>query len=147
MSPLLGRSLAEGKEAMIRILRPWLAPLLGLGGWLSLAVAAQRDPLRANLARRTLVLALGVCVGSLLDALLTLGHLAHGGTEANPWLARALTSSTAWFLLLKMGLTGAGVWILATHHQCPLAARGLNGVALVYGAVLVYHLLLYVRLV
>jgi len=132
---------------MIHILRPWLAPLLGLGGWLSLAVAAPRDPLRANLARRTLVLALGVCIGSLLDALLTLGHLAHGGTEANPWLARALTSSTAWFLLLKMGLTGAGVWILVAHHQCPLAARGLNGIALVYGAVLVYHLLLYVRLV
>jgi len=113
---------------MIHILRPWLAPLLGLGGWLSLAVAAPRDPLRANLAQRTRV-------------------LAHGGTEANPWLARALTSSTAWFLLLKMGLTGAGVWILVAHHQCPLAARGLNGIALVYGAVLVYHLLLYVRLV
>ena len=143
LSPLLSRSLPEGEEAMIHIRRPWLAPLLGLGGWLSLAVAA----LRANLARRTLVLALGVCIGSLLDALLTLGHLAHGGTEANPWLARALTSSTAWFLLLKMGLTGAGVWILVAHHQCPLAARGLNGVALVYGAVLVYHLLLYVRLV
>ena len=132
---------------MTRILRPWLAPLLGLGGWLSLAVAAPRDPLRANLARRTLVLALGVCIGSLLDALLTLGHLAHGGAEANPWLAHALTYSPAWFLLLKMGLTGAGVWILAAHRQYPLAARGLNGVALVYGAVLVYHLLLYVRLV
>ena len=97
--------------------------------------------------RRTMVLALCVVVGSLLDALLTLGHLAHGGAEANPWLARTLTYSTTQFLLLKMGLTGAGVWILAAHHQCPLAARGLNGVALVYGAVLVYHLLLYVRLV
>jgi formate hydrogenlyase subunit 3/multisubunit Na+/H+ antiporter MnhD subunit len=132
---------------MTRILRPWLAPLLGLGGSLSLAVAAQSYPLRSNLARRTVVLALCVFVGSLLDALLTLGHLAHGGAEANPWLARALTYSTAQFLLLKMGLTGAGVWILAAHHQCPLAVRGLNGVALVYGAVLVYHLLLYVRLV
>ena len=95
--------------------------------------------------RRTVVLALCVVVGSLLDALLTLGHLAHGGAEANPWLARALTYSTAQFLLLKMGLTGAGVWILVAHHQCPLAVRGLYGLALVYGAVLVYHLLLYVR--
>ena len=132
---------------MTRILRPWRAPLLGLGGWLSLAVTAQSPPLRSNLARRTVVLALCVFVGSLLDALLTLGHLAHGGAEANPWLACSLTYGTARFLLLKMGLTGAGVWILAAHHQCPLAVRGLNGVALVYGAVLVYHLLLYVRLV
>jgi formate hydrogenlyase subunit 3/multisubunit Na+/H+ antiporter MnhD subunit len=132
---------------MIRIPRPWRALLPGFGGWLSLAVAAQGHPLRSNLARRTVVLALCVFVGSLLDALLTLDHLAHGGAEANPWLARSLTYSTARFLLLKMGLTGAGVWILAAHHQYPLAARGLNGVALVYGAVLVYHLLLYVRLV
>jgi hypothetical protein len=88
-----------------------------------------------------------VCVGSLLDAFLTLGHLAHGGAEANPWLARALTHSPARFLQLKMGLTGAGVWILVAHHQHPLAARGLYGLAVVYGALLVYHLLLYVRLV
>ena len=132
---------------MTRILRPWLAPLLGLGGSLSLAVAAQSYPLRSNLVRRTVVLALCVFVGSLLDALLTLGHLAHGGTEANPWLARAFTHSTAWFLQLKMCLTGVGVWILATYHQYPLAARGLYGLALVYGAVLVYHFLLYMRLV
>ena len=71
--------------------------------------------------------------------------MAHGGAEANPWLARALTDSPARFLQLKMGLTGAGVWILVAHHQCPLAVRGLYGLALVYGAVLVYHLLLYVR--
>jgi len=98
-----------------------------------------------GLAWRTVVLALGVVVGSFLDALLTLSHLAHGGAEANPWLARALTDSPARFLQLKMGLTGAGVWILVAHHQCPLAVRGLYGLALVYGAVLVYHLLLYVR--
>ena len=97
--------------------------------------------------RRTMALALCVVVGSLLDALLTLGHLAHGGTEANPWLARAFTHSTARFLQLKMGLTGVGVWILAAYHQYPLAARGLYGLALVYGAVLVYHFLLYMRLV
>lgn len=131
---------------MTRILRPWRAALLGLGSRLSLTAAVQLHPLRSNLARRTVVLALCVCIGSLLDALLTLDHLAHGGVEANPWLAGALTYSTAWFLLLKMGLTGAGAWILVAHHQSPLAARGLNGVALVYGAVLVYHLLLYVRL-
>jgi uncharacterized protein DUF5658 len=97
--------------------------------------------------RRTVVLALFVCVGSLLDALLTLSHLAHGGEEANPLLALALTHGTALFLQLKIGLTGVGVWVLATHHQCPLAARGQQGLALGYGTVLVYHLVLCWRLV
>ena len=44
-----------------------------------------------SLAWRIVVLALLVFVGSLLDALLTLRHLQHGGQEANPWLALALT--------------------------------------------------------
>jgi len=39
-----------------------------------------------RLARRTVVLALFVFGASLLDALLTLLHLAHGGGEANPLL-------------------------------------------------------------
>ncbi len=74
-----------------------------------------------------MVLAFFVCVGSLLDALLTLGHLAHGGEEANPLLALALAHSTTLFLQLKIGLTGVGVWVLAAHQQLPLAARGLQG--------------------
>ena len=40
--------------------------------------------------RRTLVLALCVGVGSLLDALGTLHHVHQGGQEANPVLALAL---------------------------------------------------------
>jgi hypothetical protein len=91
-----------------------------------------------------MVLALFVFVASLLDAFLTLGHLARGGEEANPLLALALTHSTALFLQLKIGLTGACVWILAAHQHFPLAARGLYGLALGYMTLLVYHLLLYV---
>lgn len=97
-----------------------------------------------GLARRTMVLALFVFVASLLDALLTLGHLARGGEEANPLLALALTHSTALFLHLKIGLTGACVWILAAHQHFPLATRGLYGLAIGYATLLVYHLLLYV---
>ena len=99
-----------------------------------------------GLGRRTIVLALFVFVASLLDALLTLGHLARGGEEANPLLALALAHSTALFLQLKIGLTGACVWILAAHQHFPLAARGLYGLALGYATLLVYHLLLYVCL-
>ena len=98
-------------------------------------------------ARRTVGLTLFVCVASLLDARLTLDHLARGGEEANPVLALALTHGTALFLSLKIGLTGAGVWILTAHQRLPLAARGLQGLALGYGTVLVYHLVLCWRLV
>jgi len=92
------------------------------------------------------VLALLVFVGSLLDALLTLRHLQHGGQEANPWLALALTHGTPRFLQLKISMTGGGVWLLAAHQQFPLAQRGLHGLALSYGVVLVYHLVLCLRL-
>ena len=99
------------------------------------------------LARRNVVLAILVFVGSLLDALLTLRHLQHGGQEANPWLALALAHGTPRFLQLKIGLTGGGVWLLAAHQQFPLAQRGLHGLALGYGVVLIYHLVLCLRLV
>jgi hypothetical protein len=95
-----------------------------------------------GLARRTVVLALLVFGGSLLDALFTLRHLQQGGQEANPLLALALTDGTARFLHLKLSLTGVGVWMLAVHQQWPLAVRSLHGLTLGYGAVLVYHLLL-----
>jgi hypothetical protein len=93
------------------------------------------------------VLALLVFVGSLLDVLLTLRHLQHGGQEANPWLALALTYGTPLFLQLKIGMTGGGVWLLAAHQQFPLARRGLHGLTLGYGVVLVYPLVLCLRLV
>jgi hypothetical protein len=46
MSPFLDGSLYEGEEAMTRIILPWFAALLVLGGLLSLAVEAQSHPLR-----------------------------------------------------------------------------------------------------
>jgi hypothetical protein len=88
-----------------------------------------------------------VYVCSLLDALCTLRHLQQGGQEANPLLALALAGSTSLFLHLKICLTGLGVWLLAAHQQFPLAQRGLHGLTLLYGVVLVYHLLLALRLV
>jgi len=92
------------------------------------------------------VLALLVFGGSLLDAGLTLRHLADGGSEANPLLALVLTHSTALFLHLKLSLTGASVWLLAAHQQWPLAQYGLHGLTLGYGVVLAYHCLLALHL-
>ena len=94
-----------------------------------------------------MVLARFVYVGSLLDALGTLHHVHQGGEEANPVLALALTGGPWLFLPLKIGLTGVGVCVLATYHQVPLAQRGLHGLALSYGGVLLLHLVLVLHLV
>jgi Domain of unknown function (DUF5658) len=100
-----------------------------------------------GLARRVVGLAVLIHVCSLLDALLTLLHLHDGGDEANPLMHLTLAHGPMLFLPRKISLTGAGVWGLAAHQQWPLAARGLHGLALGYGAVLASHLLLYFRLV
>jgi hypothetical protein len=99
------------------------------------------------LARRTVVLALLIVVGSVLDAVLTLLHLADGGSEANPLMHLALAHGPTAFVACKCSLTGVAVWWLAAHQRFPLATRGLHGFAMGYGAVLVYHLLLSLRLV
>ena len=99
------------------------------------------------LAWRTVVLAALVYAGSILDAILTLLHLQDGGSEANPLMHLALAHSTTVFITCKLSMTGGVVWFLAVHQQFPLAARGLYGLALGYGAVLAYHLVLVWRLV
>jgi hypothetical protein len=94
------------------------------------------------LAPRIVVLTLAVVLGSALDAGFTLHHLQAGITEANPVMALALTQGDTLFVGLKMALTGVGAWLLAAHQYFPLAYRGLRGLTLIYGAVLLYHLLL-----
>jgi hypothetical protein len=95
-----------------------------------------------GLARRTVVLALLVFGGSLLDAGLTLLHLEDGGSEANPLMHLALAHGPTVFIALKLSLTGLAAWWLAAHQQWSLAVRGLHALALGYGMVLVYHLVL-----
>jgi hypothetical protein len=99
------------------------------------------------LAWRIAALAVFVHGCSILDALMTLLHLAHGGGEANPLMHFALAYSPSAFLILKLSLTGVAVWWLAAHQQWPLAVRALHGLALTYSTVLVYHLVLCLGLV
>jgi hypothetical protein len=100
-----------------------------------------------GLAGRIVGLAIVVYVSSLLDAFLTLRYLQAGGSEANPLMQLALMHSTALFLALKLSLTGVAVWVLAAHQQWPLAVRGMQWLALGYGMVVLYHLVLCVRFV
>ena len=99
------------------------------------------------LARHIGDLAVLVCVCSILDALLTLLHLEDGGCEANPLMYVALAHGTTLFVALKLSITCVAAWFLAAHQQFPLAYRGLHGIALGYGALLVYHLVLILHLV
>jgi hypothetical protein len=87
-------------------------------------------------------LAILVYVGSLLDAGLTLLHLENGGSEANPLMHLALAHGPTVFIALKLSLTGLAAWWLAAHQQWSLAVRGLQALALGYGMVVVYHLVL-----
>ena len=88
-----------------------------------------------------------VYVCSILDALLTLLYLQDGGSEANPLMRLALVHGPNAFVAPKLSITAGAVWWLAAHQQWTLAMRGLHGLALGYGAVLVYHLVLCWRLV
>jgi len=98
-----------------------------------------------GLARRVVALAAFVYGSAILDALFTLLHLQDGGGEANPLMHLALAHSQTLFLALKIGFTGPAVWVLAAHQQWPLARHSLSGLALGYGAVLGYHLVLCFR--
>jgi hypothetical protein len=86
-------------------------------------------------------------VCSLLDALLTLLHLEDGGCEANPLMSVALEHGTTLFVVVKLSITCVAAWYLAVHQQFPLASRGLHGLALGYGVLLAYDLVLVLRLV
>ena len=94
-----------------------------------------------GLARQTMVLALFVVMGSLLDALLTLRYLQDGGGEANPLMRLALAHSQTLFLAVKIGLTGPAVGLCGPSTVAARRAWPL-GLALGYGAVLVYHFVL-----
>ena|SRR5437867_4259646 len=98
------------------------------------------------LTRRTVVLALMIFVCSVLDALLTLLHLADGVREANPLMSLALAHSDSLFLALKLSVTGVSAWLLAAHQHFPLAQSGLHGLAVAYAVILAYHLLFFLPL-
>lgn len=59
-----------------------------------------------------LFLAVATVLLSVIDALLTLTLLRHGGKEVNPFLAYVLTHHPTLFAVVKMSLTGGGVLIL-----------------------------------
>jgi Domain of unknown function (DUF5658) len=90
-------------------------------------------------APHTVILVFMVVCCSVLDAWLTLCHLADGGREVNPVMAFALAVGPSAFLSVKMGLSILCAWFLAAHQQFTLAMQGLYGLTFGYTILLLYH--------
>ena len=97
------------------------------------------------LMARIVVLTLAVVVFSSLDALFTLLHLESGAEEMNPLMRLALLGGLPVFLGLKTWGTGLGALFLAVHQNFHISWLALHGVAVAYGVLLAYHVLLFLR--
>jgi Domain of unknown function (DUF5658) len=81
---------------------------------------------------------------SIADAVLTLQLIGHGATEANPFMAPLIIGSTKSFAYWKLGLTCAGVVVLAALARVRIfglipAGAILYLAALGYGALVIYE--------
>jgi Domain of unknown function (DUF5658) len=86
-------------------------------------------------------IAAGILILNLLDAVLTLGVIHAGAaTEANPLMDVSLGWGGIWFIVIKLSLVSLGVQLLWNLRRTRLAAIGLFGMCLFYGAVVMYQL-------
>lgn len=85
---------------------------------------------------------------NLLDGLFTLTFLQMNvATEANPLMRAAYEGSPVWFMLSKLAMVNAGLWILATHSKFAAARIALHASAMLYAGIVAYHLTFLVRYV
>jgi hypothetical protein len=98
---------------------------------------------------RVSLIALAILVMSAMDALFTLNILSLGGEEVNPGMKLLLDKSTATFLVVKYFATSIGVVLLLLFERVRIggvlsARQILNGLCLLYGALIIYHIFLIV---
>ena len=83
----------------------------------------------------------GVLVLNLLDAVFTLLWVGAGlAEEANPLMEELVTGHPVLFTLTKLGLVGAGSWLLWRWRTRPLAVVAIFVAFVSYYAVLAHHL-------
>lgn len=119
---------------------------IGTGSWgqiMACFFATHRLSVRDYISPQAVRLVLFVLVCSAFDALFTLIHIEHGGSEANPIMAMAIGYGPAQFVRAKMGLTGLGAILLASYERRWLGSLCLYLTATLYAAILLYHALLY----
>ena len=83
-----------------------------------------------------LVLIAGLCV---LDALFTLLYLQRGGAEMNPLMDAAIRAGVAPFIIIKCGLTFAGITFLCLHKNFRFVRTIMLAVLALYVALMGYH--------
>ena len=94
------------------------------------------------------VLAAGVLILNLVDALFTLTYLQlHLAEEANPLMSFAYEGSPVWFVAAKLGLVQLGLLVLFLNRQTGLARWALSGATVAYSGVVSYHLAFLAQLV
>ena len=86
-----------------------------------------------------MVLVLAVFALNLLDAALTLDHLAKGGGEANPLAAALLASGSSSFVYEKCFVVAICLLALAIHRTFTLARVALYVLLSAYGLLALYH--------
>jgi uncharacterized protein DUF5658 len=80
---------------------------------------------------------------SIADAYVTLLIIAEGGAEINPYMRAVLDFGHRPFLIVKIGLTGAGATVLLLHKTWKLGRLALWIALGAYGLLGVYHIIVY----
>lgn len=87
-----------------------------------------------------LILVAGVFLLNLVDAGLTLHHLAEGAVEQNPVMDRLIQWGAVWFVLEKALVVGLCLVALAVHKTFPLARRGAYVLLVLYSLLMIQHI-------
>jgi len=144
-----GRERREGRHRTDRRRRPWWSVFYG-----SFNPRRRTPPRRLGDSRfhsldwhsaHLLAVAIGILILCTVDALMTVTLLQSGAYELNPFMASLIQRSVTLFAILKMGLTGAGIFmmvILARYRFLRLlrVEWALYGVLIAYAVLITYEL-------
>lgn len=90
---------------------------------------------------------LSLLVLTITDALATLHIIARGGSELNPLMASALELGNSYFLASKLAFSVIGGLLILLHSRFPGVKKALYALLTLYGAVVIYHIVLITRYV
>ncbi len=93
--------------------------------------------------RRDTALLVSIFVLNIADAVFTLEWLGRGGTEGNPLMAHLIQLGSSAFLIQKIALPAFWLMLLTIHKNFRLARNGMWALFGAYGALALYHLLLF----
>lgn len=91
------------------------------------------------------VAVLSLLVLTITDALATLHIIAKGGSELNPIMASTLELGDSYFLATKLSFSLIGGVLILIHTRFPGVRKALYALLTLYGAVVIYHILLISR--